>query len=260
MRPAPLRILVLLLCLSIPGAARAQYGDEWFGPDKKKHFGACFVLAGAGYAGGALLFDAPAARWLTGAGLAMGAGVGKELYDKQRGGLFSFKDLAWDGVGTVTGLGVSYLVDRLIFGRSAPDSGDVAAWRRGGLGGWAAAGLALHEPHQLLAVQPWVHRHHGAAPAGAAAGDEDGDLAARALAHAAGGQDADVVAQAPLGQRALEPAWQVHAAASGAAAHQALAADEHLHLRRSTAAFVLHPSSSGSPPRPADAPVRTPGS
>jgi uncharacterized protein YfiM (DUF2279 family) len=48
MHPSWLRILVFLFCLSIPGAARAQYGDEWFGPDKKKHFGACFVLAGAG--------------------------------------------------------------------------------------------------------------------------------------------------------------------------------------------------------------------
>jgi uncharacterized protein YfiM (DUF2279 family) len=256
MRPSPLRVLVLLLCLSVPGAARAQYGDEWFGPDKKKHFAACFVLAGVGYGGGALLFEEPAARWLTGAGLAMGAGVGKELYDKQRGGLFSLKDLAWDAVGTATGLGVSYLVDRLVFGRSASSSGDVAAWRRGGLGGWGASGLALDEPHQLLAVQARVHRHHGAAPAGAAAGDEDGDLAARALIHAAGGQHADVAAQAPLGQRALEPARQVHATAAGAPAQQALAADEHLHLSRSTAAFVLHPSSSGSRPRPSDAPVR----
>lgn len=255
--------LLVLLCLSIPPAARAQSGDEWLGPDKARHFGACFVLSGVGYGGGALLFEAPEARWLTGAGLAMGAGVGKELYDSHRGGLFSLKDLAWDAVGTASGLAVSYLVDRLVFGRPGPGepqgaSGGVASWR-GSLGRGGASGPPLDELHQPLAVQARVHRHHGASPAGASAGDEHGDLPARALAHAAGGQHPDVLGQAALGQRPLEPARQVHAAAAGAAAHQALAADEHLHLarlHRSTAAFVLHPSSSVAGPHPADAPVR----
>ena len=113
--------MAVLFVLSAAVPARAASGDEWLGEDKAKHFAACFTLAGAGYGGGALLFEEPGARWLTGAGLAMGAGLGKELYDSRRGGTgFSLKDLAWDAVGTATGLGVAYLVDRLVFGRNAP--------------------------------------------------------------------------------------------------------------------------------------------
>ncbi|WP_226994221.1 hypothetical protein [Myxococcus hansupus] len=273
--PGYLSFGLWLAVLSAP-AARAASGDEWFGPDKPKHFAACFVLAGAGYGGGALLFDEPYARWLTGAGLAMGVGVGKELYDLGRGTTFSTKDLAWDAIGTASGLAVSYAVDRLFFrGSSSPE---VA--RRGsgfrrlpvrvvhGLGGGEVRGalasrLAFDELYQLLALQPRVHRHQGATPAGGA-GDEHGDLAARALVHAAGGHHADVFAQAAVGEGALEPSRQVHPTGAGAALHEALPADEHLHvLHRSTDAVVLHPSSwelsspraAGAVLLPDDAPV-----
>ncbi|GHG63281.1 hypothetical protein [Comamonas sp. JC664] len=265
----------LWLVVSTAPAAHAASGDEWFGPDKPKHFAACFVLAGAGYGGGALLFDEPYARWLTGAGLAMGVGVAKELYDLGRGTTFSTKDLAWDAIGTASGLAVSYVVDRLLFG--GPSSPEVARrdsmLRRppvrfvDGLGGGDVRGalasrLAFDELYQLLALQPRVHRHQGVAPAGGA-GDEHGDLAARALVHAAGGQHADVFAQAAVGEGALEPARQVHPPGAGAALHEALPADEHLHvLHRSTGTVVPHPSSRGlSSPRaagallPGDAPV-----
>ncbi|WP_241768613.1 hypothetical protein [Myxococcus xanthus] len=194
----------LLLVFLAPLGARAASGDEWLGPDKPKHFAACFVFAGAGYAGGALLFDNPHARWLTGAGLAMGAGVGKELYDLGRGTTFSMKDLAWDAVGTASGLAVSYVVDRLVFRRDDTPS-EVARRVRlrrplalrlhvagdGGLPGGLATRMAFDELYQLLSMQPRVHRHQGAAAAGVA-GDEHGDLAARALVHAAGGEYADL--------------------------------------------------------------------
>ncbi|WIG98947.1 hypothetical protein [Myxococcus sp. SDU36] len=246
---------LLLLVFLAPLGARAASGDAWLGPDKPKHFAACFVLAGAGYAGGALVFDSPHARWLTGAGLAMGAGVGKELYDLGRGTTFSMKDLTWDAVGTASGLAVSYVVDRLVFRRDdTPSLVARARLRRpvtlrlhvAGdkvLPSGLAPRLAFDELYQLLSMQPRVHRHQGAAAAGGA-GDEHGDLAARALVHAAGGAHADPLPQAAFGERALEPARQVQASGSGAALHQALPADEHLHvLRRATAAVVPHPSS-----------------
>jgi uncharacterized protein YfiM (DUF2279 family) len=268
MRLPRLPVLVALFVFSATSPASAQYGDEWFGEDKAKHFAACFAFAGAGYGGGALLFEEPSwARWLTGAGLGMGAGVGKELYDSRPGGSgFSLKDLAWDTVGTATGLGVAFLVDRFVFGRSESADAPASALRlrrvpggSGGLGDGAAR-LSLDEPHQLLALKARVHPQQGAVPA-VAAGDEHGDLSARALVHAAGGQHADLLGQAPLGERALEPARQVHAPAPSAPAQQALAADEHLHLlHRSAAAFIPHPSSSELKPRqprvPLDAPLR----
>ena len=311
MRLLPFRVLVLLLVLSgIPALGASE--DEWLGPDKPKHFVVCTALAGAGYGGGALLFDAPAARWLTGAGLAMGIGLGKELYDSRpRGRGFSGKDLAWDAAGTVVGLGGAFLVDRFIFGRGKPSRTppsravvlpitlvfpdgskglgptpvSVSSRRRrlgGGvvraLGGQGLPGpgaalvldgrdggasrLAFDELHQLLPLVARVHHQHGATPT-VAAGDEHGDLAPWTLIHAPGGQDADLLGQTALGERALQPARQVQPSASRASAHEALAADEHLHLfrrlHRSIAAVVPHPSSSASesfaPPLPRDAPL-----
>jgi putative lipoprotein len=118
--------LLAVLCLSLlaPLSARGEEPgiasrDDWFGQDKALHYGVSVGLAGAGYAGGALLSEAPEARWLSGAGVALGAGVAKELYDAGRGSFFSFKDLTWDVLGTATGLALSWAVDRLFFQRDA---------------------------------------------------------------------------------------------------------------------------------------------
>ncbi|MCY1080528.1 YfiM family protein [Archangium lansingense] len=120
--------LLFVLCLSLlaPLSARGEEveipsRDDWFGQDKALHFSVSAGLAGAGYAGGALLFDAPEARWLSGAGVALGAGLAKEVYDAGRGSFFSFKDLAWDVLGTATGLTLSWAVDRLFFQRDGSD-------------------------------------------------------------------------------------------------------------------------------------------
>jgi putative lipoprotein len=115
-------LAVVCLSLLVPLSALGQEPgiapqDDWFGQDKALHYGISVGLAGAGYAGGALLFEAPEARWLSGAGVALGAGVAKELYDAGRGTFFSFKDLTWDVLGTATGLGLSWAVDRLVFQR-----------------------------------------------------------------------------------------------------------------------------------------------
>lgn len=262
MRLIPLPVLIALCVLPAGSSAGAASGDAWLGGDKAKHFAACFTLAGAGYGGGALLFEAPGARWLSGVGLAMGAGLGKELYDSRRGGTgFSFKDMSWNAVGTATGLGVAYLVDRLVFGgREGP--GQRASLVPSGRGGLASGALrpALDEPQKLLPLKAWVDPQHGAVLA-VASGDEHGDLPSRALVHAAGGQHADLLGQAALGERPLKPAWQVHAPASRSASQEALAADEHLQLLHPpTAAFVPHPASSSSLLRaPRDAPLRALG-
>ncbi|EAU65157.1 conserved hypothetical protein [Stigmatella aurantiaca DW4/3-1] len=116
-----------------PGLA-AGSGDEWFGPDKPKHFGATLGLAGVGYGAGALLFESPGARWLSGAGLGLGVGLGKEFYDLGRGGRFSSKDLVWDMVGTATGLGLAWLIDVLLSREPAAAPPGVVSDGKGKLG------------------------------------------------------------------------------------------------------------------------------
>jgi uncharacterized protein YfiM (DUF2279 family) len=194
MRFTPTFLLCFLLALPAAGAPRR---DDWFTSDKPRHFAVCFALTGAGYGAGALLFEDPALRWLTGAGLGLGVGVGKELYDKARGKTFSLQDLTWDTAGTVTGLVTAFIADRfitelLLTPRTKREavSGRVAVGR-GGLGGGSSGVRAtLDELDEQLTLR---------------VGDEHGYLLARTLLHAAGGLDADALGEASLGELESRP-------------------------------------------------------
>jgi len=105
-------LLALLLASWEAPAAPAR--DGWFDQDKPKHFVISLSLAGLGYGAGAALSDSRPVRCLTGAGLALGVGLGKELYDASQGRPFSYKDLAWDAAGTAVGLGLAWLLDTLL--------------------------------------------------------------------------------------------------------------------------------------------------
>jgi putative lipoprotein len=105
-----LTVAALLALPASPAAAR----DEWFGRDKALHFGATFVLGGAGYATGAALSGEPVVRFGVGAAVGMGAGIAKEMYDRTSGGDPSLRDLTWDAVGTATGLLTAWLIDRFV--------------------------------------------------------------------------------------------------------------------------------------------------
>jgi len=113
--PPVRNILVGTMALMLLGPTPATAQDDWLGRDKALHFGATFVLAGAGYAGGAALSREPVVRLGTGATLAMGAGIAKEVYDRYSGGDPSLKDLTWDAIGTATGLVTAWLLDRYVF-------------------------------------------------------------------------------------------------------------------------------------------------
>lgn len=63
--------------------------------DKLKHFGACFAIT--------LVFGALITVH-SGVVLAVTAGVGKELYDQQRGGVFDWLDIAADVGGIAAAL------------------------------------------------------------------------------------------------------------------------------------------------------------
>lgn len=127
--------LVALLAASLlPAGARAAEYDPWLGPDKALHFSLSAGLAGGGYAVSSAFVDEPVHRLLIGGSFALGLGVAKELYDATGAGTPSWKDLAWDVVGTVTGLAVAWTIDQLFF---APRPARTAVkpkviWRAGG--------------------------------------------------------------------------------------------------------------------------------
>ena len=88
--------------------------DPWLAPDKALHFGASAAIAGGGYAFGALLFEDYAPRVGLGIGLALTAGVTKEALDAAGLGRPSFRDLAWDVLGTAVGAGIALAIDAAI--------------------------------------------------------------------------------------------------------------------------------------------------
>ncbi len=119
---------VLVLCAGSVRVARAQGqgdDDEWLGRDKAGHFVASAAIAAGGYGLGALLWDGRGARALSGASLALAAGIGKELYDLGGHGDPSLRDLTWDVAGTLTGVALAWAVDRLL-GDDSPESSNAA--------------------------------------------------------------------------------------------------------------------------------------
>lgn len=107
-----LLIASYLLCL-VPLPAKAE-NDPWFGRDKALHFGVSAALAGGGYAAGATIWEEPAPALLLGAGLALAAGAGKELWDLAGHGHPSWRDMAWNVAGTGAGLLLGWTLHSLL--------------------------------------------------------------------------------------------------------------------------------------------------
>jgi len=106
-------LIAALALLGVPHAVAAEE-DPWFGRDKALHFGASLALSGAGYAGASAVTARTTGRLAAGAGLAMSAGIAKEVYDRYAGGDPSWRDLTWDVLGTTTGLLTAWLIDRYL--------------------------------------------------------------------------------------------------------------------------------------------------
>ena len=100
--------------VALPCSARAADPDPWFGRDKALHFGASTGLAMGGYAVGTAIVDSEGGALLIGAAVSVTAGVTKECLDLAGLGDPSWKDLTWDGIGTVTGLAVAWGIHQLI--------------------------------------------------------------------------------------------------------------------------------------------------
>ena len=108
-------LLVAAACLLAPAAAAAADDDPWFGRDKFLHFGVSAALATTGYAVGGMFFDDVPGRLATGATIALGAGVAKELADLAGAGHASWRDIAWDVAGTGAGLLFAWGADAVLF-------------------------------------------------------------------------------------------------------------------------------------------------
>ncbi len=109
--------LVAATVLSRP--ARADDADPWISRDKAFHFDVSAGIAAAGYGvSAAWLVDARWKALAIGGGVALAAGAGKEIVDATGlfGGDASWKDFAWDAMGTALGLAIAWGVDLLLGG------------------------------------------------------------------------------------------------------------------------------------------------
>jgi putative lipoprotein len=115
-----LRAVALVAAVTIlsPAAhARAQDADPWFARDKALHFGVSAGITIVGYAGASLKTDHRPTRRAAAILLGLTAGVSKEVWDAFGPGDASWRDLAWDVIGTATGVlfaaGIDWLYQRL---------------------------------------------------------------------------------------------------------------------------------------------------
>jgi putative lipoprotein len=102
---------LVALALVAARPARAADPDPWLGRDKALHFGASAILASGGYGATALVSDDRRVRLAVGGAFAFSLGAAKELWDLSGHGDASWRDLTWDGIGTVTGLAVAAAID-----------------------------------------------------------------------------------------------------------------------------------------------------
>jgi putative lipoprotein len=118
----PIAVLVATAGLALAAPVAAQDADPWFARDKALHFDASAGLAAVGYAASAgWLVDARWKALAIGGGVALAAGAGKELVDATHvfGGDPSWRDFAWDVIGTVAGLALAWGMDLVLGGVTA---------------------------------------------------------------------------------------------------------------------------------------------
>lgn len=109
--PALVLLGLVLAQVAPPASRAARASDDLFGRDKALHFAASAGIALGGYGGTALFTEQRPPRLLVGGGLALFAGIAKEIADHYTGGDPSWRDLGWDLVGTATGLTLAYTID-----------------------------------------------------------------------------------------------------------------------------------------------------
>ncbi len=113
------RWLVLSFALPLPGGPvqrpyiqPAPVPDEWIAPDKAGHFVGSYLAHTTVYAA-LRTADVDRRPAQTGAMVtSLALGLSKELFDRHRGGPFSWKDIVWDIAGTAAAAGAVSVMDR----------------------------------------------------------------------------------------------------------------------------------------------------
>jgi uncharacterized protein YfiM (DUF2279 family) len=100
--PPPLA-LAAPLPIDALGAAAPGPVDPWVAQDKLRHLAMSFAATAFAYAGARVVLEPDPATATAGIA-ALGAGVGKEVYDARAGGAFSPRDLVWNAAGVALGL------------------------------------------------------------------------------------------------------------------------------------------------------------
>jgi putative lipoprotein len=85
--------------LALGFALQVRAADPWFGTDKVKHFFLSFFVQSVAYSTLRATNVGHESSLLGSGALAIGVGLGKEIVDRRRSGLFSPRDLAWDAAG-----------------------------------------------------------------------------------------------------------------------------------------------------------------
>jgi putative lipoprotein len=98
------------------GALTSPDPDPWFGRDKALHFAGSFAISTGGYALGVATLDKRWVGLLFGGGISLSLGALKEGLDAAGLGTPSWRDFAWDCLGTMLGLGVSVTFDAALRG------------------------------------------------------------------------------------------------------------------------------------------------
>ena len=86
----------LMLSLSLSVA------DPWFGVDKVKHFFMTAFVQSVSYSTLRLTNADHQSSMVGATAVSAGFGIGKELFDRRRGGVFSTRDLLWDAAGATS--------------------------------------------------------------------------------------------------------------------------------------------------------------
>jgi putative lipoprotein len=116
----PIAALLALATLLTCGVAAAHDTDLWFGPDKALHFGLSVALSAGGYAASSVWLDTRTERAIAGGAFSLSLGAGKELWDWSGHGDASWRDFAWDVVGTAMGVALAAGVDALTSSKHEP--------------------------------------------------------------------------------------------------------------------------------------------
>ena len=95
-----MRGLVLLFVLHAADARAPR--DRWLGADKAKHFFISAFVQSVSFSALRATGVTRNSSLIAAAGVTVGVGIGRELYDLRRpGGVSSVKDVAWDAAGAL---------------------------------------------------------------------------------------------------------------------------------------------------------------